>query len=620
MLTMTTTTTTLADILSALESRGLKVKMGGNGYMCQCPAHDDKNPSLSVWEDEDGKPAVNCFAGCSTNDIWAALGIGAYRNGTAVPKTKIITPPKPAKRTVAHLSTDTYTYTDAKGKPAYTKTVKRYTDGTKQAFFRGTNGESKRPGGALLYQLHRLFAADKAEPVYIVEGEKDADTLRSVGLLATTADAGANSKFLPSYADVLAGRHIVILPDNDNAGETYGQTFANGLLGVAASVKLVNLPVSLKGDVSDYLAAYSVEDLQAIVNSTRPWKPQLEAEKPKPEAPNMGWQLRTLADAYQPRPPLRYIVEDVLPEGSLSLWFGLPGSMKSMVLADLAVCVAAGERWLPLQDTPTSGYAVEQGAVLWIDCDNGTRRTDARFEALARARNAAPETPLYYVSMPTPALDLSKQDSVATLAGHVRAIGARLVILDNLGLITGDTEENSAGMASVMNGLRQIAETGAAVAVIHHQRKTRDDSAAMNVIRGHSSIVASLDLAVNVERDGETPGSLQIVAAKLRDADFPFLGAEFSYQHKDGTNELQTARFWGRQSVDTKSPQAIERAIFDCLSQGGLNQSQILEAVKNGGIEAGQNSIRQRLDGLVSAQKLVQERGENNAKIYKIAY
>src|SRR5215203_512060 len=58
-------------VLERLES----VKSRGNDYQALCPAHDDHNPSLSIGEGEDGRAIVNCFAGCETEDVVAALGL-----------------------------------------------------------------------------------------------------------------------------------------------------------------------------------------------------------------------------------------------------------------------------------------------------------------------------------------------------------------------------------------------------------------------------------------------------------------------------------------------------------------------------------------------------------------
>ena len=83
---------TLEDWRQALE--GVKPKRGG-GYMALCPAHDDKNPSLSVDQGDDGKILVKCFAGCEYEDVCAAAGLETpeiQTSGARRPKTK--KPPK----------------------------------------------------------------------------------------------------------------------------------------------------------------------------------------------------------------------------------------------------------------------------------------------------------------------------------------------------------------------------------------------------------------------------------------------------------------------------------------------------------------------------------------------
>lgn len=53
-----------------------KAKSTGKGrYMACCPAHDDRSPSLSIKECDDGRLLVHCFAGCPTGDVLEALGL-----------------------------------------------------------------------------------------------------------------------------------------------------------------------------------------------------------------------------------------------------------------------------------------------------------------------------------------------------------------------------------------------------------------------------------------------------------------------------------------------------------------------------------------------------------------
>ena len=51
------------------------VRKQGDGYLARCPAHDDREPSLSIGEGEDGRVLLHCWAGCETRDIVAALGL-----------------------------------------------------------------------------------------------------------------------------------------------------------------------------------------------------------------------------------------------------------------------------------------------------------------------------------------------------------------------------------------------------------------------------------------------------------------------------------------------------------------------------------------------------------------
>lgn len=266
-----------------------------------------------------------------------------------------------------------------------------------------------------------------------------------------------------------------------------------------------------------------------------------------------AWKIRTLADAYQKRDPMLFLVDGLLPCPSLSIVYGGPGSLKSMILADLAICVASGSKWLDLlpsdQVQPGRVFNVTQCPVLWIDFDNGTRRTDERIDAFARTRNLPVDTPIHYVSMPTPWLDASMRPMVEELGKLVKSLGVKLIIVDNLGLVTGDTEENSAAMAQVMGNLRLLCEdTESAVVVVHHQRKSNGNGdhgiRKGETLRGHSSIEAAVDLALLIERK---PGedSIAIIPTKVRGYKIiDILGAFFTYTHVEGTYDLATARFF----------------------------------------------------------------------------
>jgi hypothetical protein len=119
------------------------------------------------------------------------------------------------------------------------------------------------------YELDRSLATRPADPVFICEGEKDADTLRGLGLIATTNPNGA-LKWNPRYNAQFADRDVFVMVDNDPNGEKRDDLLTRSLSGVAKSVRAVRLPgLRLHGDVTDWLNENrTLEDLLAALEQS----------------------------------------------------------------------------------------------------------------------------------------------------------------------------------------------------------------------------------------------------------------------------------------------------------------------------------------------------------------
>jgi putative DNA primase/helicase len=132
----------------------------------------------------------------------------------------------------------------------------------------------------ILFKRPQLLRADSAAIVWICEGEKDANNLGAKGEV-TTCNAGGAGKWKDRYRDDLKGRNVVILPHNDQPGRDHAQQVAYSLHGVAASVKVVELPgLPDKGDVSDFLAAGgTVDQLRRLARETPEWTPPAVPEE-----------------------------------------------------------------------------------------------------------------------------------------------------------------------------------------------------------------------------------------------------------------------------------------------------------------------------------------------------
>ncbi len=153
-------------------------------------------------------------------------------------------------------------YTDREGKPLYWRIRLKHPE-TGEKWIRPMKpngqgfalGEPEFPEGKPLYRLHEL-AARPAEVVIVAEGEWCADTLTKTGALATTsgaADSAGKADWRP-----IAGRAVMIWPDNDEAGKRYAQAVAEILRGLGCTVRLIDigaLELPPKGDAVDWLNA-----------------------------------------------------------------------------------------------------------------------------------------------------------------------------------------------------------------------------------------------------------------------------------------------------------------------------------------------------------------------------
>lgn len=209
----------------------------GHEWMALCPAHDDHNPSLSVGEGRDGRVILHCFTRCDHKAIVRALGLTESdlflrRNGTFGGE----------KPTQLRLEA-TYPYVDENSVTLFQSLrFEPKTFRLQQPDGRGGWNWHMRGVRRVLYNLPRVIEAVALEqPIVIVEGEKCADALNSIGITATTNVGGAG-KWLPEYNEILRNARVSVLADNDDPGRSHAGEVVEELHGVAASLKLLALP------------------------------------------------------------------------------------------------------------------------------------------------------------------------------------------------------------------------------------------------------------------------------------------------------------------------------------------------------------------------------------------
>jgi len=136
-------------------------------------------------------------------------------------------------------------------------------------------------------------------------------------------------------------------------------------------------------------------------------------------------------------------------------------------------------------------------------------------------------------------------------------MGIKLLIIDNLKMISGKLDENKPEMSTVMAHFRRLVDKlGIVLILLHHPPKADDE-----ILRGHGSILAALDLSLHVRRDG-TRDTISVKPVKVRGAMPASFGARFNYTHKPGSTELLTARFWKEGAQTGKPLSPAEQEVF----------------------------------------------------------
>ena len=211
------------------------VNKAGNGWSARCPAHEDRAPSLSVTAGDDGRALLKCHAGCSTPAVVAALGLAmrdlmpeGVNPSTVNGRCDTGKLPPPGGKgfgTVADALADLerrngppaglWHYHDAGGEPAGAVVRWDRPGGKKPVRPASRHAERWRvaamPSPRPLYHLADLAGAAL---VVVAQGERAADAARSIGFAATTSAGGAEAPRLTDWRP-LAGKRVVILPDND---------------------------------------------------------------------------------------------------------------------------------------------------------------------------------------------------------------------------------------------------------------------------------------------------------------------------------------------------------------------------------------------------------------------
>ena len=210
------------------------------------------------------------------------------------------------------------------------------------------------------------------------------------------------------------------------------------------------------------------------------------SEGNEPERPN--YVIHSAAFAFEPQPPIEWMIENLIPAVTVSVFYGDPGSKKTYSLLSMAVCVAMGKPWLGMKTKP--------GKVLFVDEEMGESWMRRRLRASIKGELGDENIAIEFVSFAGYKLD--SKEGAAQLQNDIEEHKSKLVILDALSEIMDGDENAKKDTSPVFIALKRIAEkTGCTIIVIHHANKSGG-------YRGSSAIKGHPDLMIKVQSDNDS--------------------------------------------------------------------------------------------------------------------
>lgn len=531
----------------------------GSYGSCRCPAHDDRKPSLSVSNGDDGKILVHCHTGCDQMAVvdqlkamelwpeaqrveWMLRPASAAVNGSS-------------KSSAPQRILAVYDYYDENGELLFQVIRKE-----------GKSFPGRRPTGAnswaynldgvrrILYRLPEIIQASPSRTVFIVEGEKDVDCLRGLGLLATCNPHGAG-KWLESFNSALAGRSVAIIPDNDKSGISHAHQVAAHLFGIAATVKIIDLPgVAKKGDVSDWLdSGNDVEALKELVKSTPALvgPPSMDQVEEVPEEP---YPTQTLAELVSNRFSIEvsYLISGLLRRGKTHWVYAAPGVGKTLLMIALGMHIAAGKAFC--------GRDVQQGNVLFIGEDSPLDGIAEYADLIADAHGIDLDSLPFFINCER-GLRLTSPVVLEVLKAVVLKRMPCLVVIDSAERVVPSEKFNSAEIDQLVKFVAWLTDQGITVVVIDHTNKkmsaTKKDEVKaidmLDLLYGGRTKSAMADVGIYLS--GSFKGGMPVRATWTKERGEPTDPLDFRFDSAEGfritdgpkrarTDNEQKVLFW----------------------------------------------------------------------------
>lgn len=354
--------------------------------------------------------------------------------------------------------------TDGSVQSAVLRFDTKNSDGEPDKTFRQFNIEKRTWNGPAgprpLYRLDEI-EAQPGKPVVLVEGEKCADALASLGILVSSTMGGANGVGKTDLSP-LAGRTVALWRDADKPGLQWLDAMIATLRAVGVA-ELVILPIPAnvpeKWDAADAIAeGWDTTQVQELI----------AAAEPPPPLPKRLKVLEFDEALALDTPPRELLLEPWLPAQGLAMIYAARGAGKTHFALAVAYAIATGGEFMRFK-------APKPKRVLYIDGEMPLAAIQERLRILASASQVRPEPG--YFRLITPDYQNAGIPDLATPAGRQAveewlAEGVDLVVLDNLSALVRSGEENAAeSWLPIQEFALDLRRRGISCLFVHHAGK-----------------------------------------------------------------------------------------------------------------------------------------------------
>ncbi len=447
----------------------------------------------------------------------------------------------------------------------------------------------------VLYRLRTVLDSGSDVWIFVVEGEKDADRLVLLGLVATTNSGGAG-KWSLTDSSPLHGRRICIIADNDPAGQAHAREVAACLRGKAAEIRILALPgLAPKGDISDWLdAGHTISELTDLVTMVTSL-----SSPPTEEKTGTASHRAVIVRASKVIPrKLLWLWRHRIPLGKTTSISGAPDMGKSMLGLYMAARVSAGQPWPDLPDEPNPA-----GGVVIVSAEDDSEDTIVPRLIAARADrdrvNILEGTELTGDDG-SPVERVFTLEQLGPLEDAIRRTEeCRLVIIDPAPAYLGSADSHrNAEVRAVLAPLAKMASRlGVAIVMTNHFSKG-GTGPAINRTMGSLAFVAAPRAAWVCVPDRSDPTLRLFLRQKLNIANQP-PGLAYRIVPSEADSEIPVIS-WEAGPVtitadealaeEPKPPRAARVAeavgwLSDLLSNGPLPEAAIEAAAEKGGLK-----------------------------------